>query len=239
MRAPASRSSWNAFGKRLRDAAATDDDVVAAGHAVSEVEADLESPRTGLRRSRHGDDVRETGADKPDVGVPGERRALQRDRRDSGAGVIRRHRVSENDGQPSGVVANCVGQLSLASGTPSLSSSESQASPSESPSAFAWSAFATAGQLSIASRIPSPSASVGGRGRLAIEDREAEVEGDPCVQVLAVRADRRRSADAAVAERVVQLSVPPWLTQPAMPAGWLSSPFAGLRSNTAMPSPPV
>jgi len=45
-------------------------------------------------------------------------------------------------------------------GIPSLSSSGSQRSPRLSPSLFAWFAFATVGQLSHASPLPSPSVSV-------------------------------------------------------------------------------
>src|ERR1044071_5531782 len=53
-----------------------------------------------------------------------------------------------------------VGQLSVASGTESLSSSESQASPVPSASASAWPGLATVGQLSVASGTESLSVSV-------------------------------------------------------------------------------
>jgi hypothetical protein len=51
------------------------------------------------------------------------------------------------------------GHASDPSGTPSLSSSASQASPCPSPSASAWSMFGVAAQLSHASPNPSPSVS--------------------------------------------------------------------------------
>ena len=91
-------------------------------------------------------------------------------------------RGSQASPTPSWSVSVCAGlatsrQLSLASGTPSLSSSKSQASPTPSASESVWSALTVDRQLSVTSGTPSPSESK--VGRISIQCAIRVVPGQP------------------------------------------------------------
>ena len=97
--------------------------------------------------------------------------------------------------EPDGVPGGC-----KVSTIPSPFASGSHASPSESPSLFAWFAFATEGQLSSASGTPSLSASGGSSLRLVGPLSQPAPKG---------RATPRWSVAGQIAETAASIAAPP------------------------------